>query len=511
GETYDLTWTSSDEAIATVGEKGTVTGIKAGEVTITAALTEFPEIKAEYSLKIITELPTLKETIERLDEERNYTITVTKGEEETGIFLYTPDKIRIETINGTIKKYAIGKDGIAFPYEVEEDGTINPGNKLKTLSGYVTKDTFFGDAADPYYPVLPGIGGMDVTALPETPDEGTDGTYSDFASPEDYVGDRYSMNKNLIGYLCDIDTFDFLYCRASMSSFSATVNADLSLGFSVTAKLRGGSYSDYLVTISEIGTTEIEDDGIDAYLEIANGGDAFTDSSIYGLAKEMDILTSYTISDGYGTNAVFTPDYMYYYMDDTVFDEYYDPEYYSYDGGGYVKLDDGIYSFTEDVSYDIDTEVLTRSPLTLGEKIEGTDADSKMDEVIGYINTWAIWDNPDILVDTKEFMSTSLGWATGAKDIAQDSLDKIEMWGDLLYSPWVNDEADELYGYRTHIVPTMYYPSTYLSYCTFTLMVGYQEENCGAGISSGYTYANFPISKMNGSSSSKIVSWSATL
>lgn len=49
----DVTYTSSDEAVATVNEKGLVTGMKAGEATITVALVIEPECKT--SIKITVE------------------------------------------------------------------------------------------------------------------------------------------------------------------------------------------------------------------------------------------------------------------------------------------------------------------------------------------------------------------------------------------------------------------------------------------------------------------------
>ena len=48
----EATWTSSDEAIATVDENGLVAGVALGNVTITATLIENPEISATYELTV---------------------------------------------------------------------------------------------------------------------------------------------------------------------------------------------------------------------------------------------------------------------------------------------------------------------------------------------------------------------------------------------------------------------------------------------------------------------------
>ena len=48
----DITWSSSDDSIATVSEKGTVTGISAGTVTITATLVLDPNCKATIKVTV---------------------------------------------------------------------------------------------------------------------------------------------------------------------------------------------------------------------------------------------------------------------------------------------------------------------------------------------------------------------------------------------------------------------------------------------------------------------------
>ncbi|MDU1906052.1 MAG: Ig-like domain-containing protein [Dysgonomonas sp.] len=56
--TYDyLTWKSSDPAVATVSEDGTVTGVKAGEVTITAYTHDRSGVSANYKLTIVGYIP----------------------------------------------------------------------------------------------------------------------------------------------------------------------------------------------------------------------------------------------------------------------------------------------------------------------------------------------------------------------------------------------------------------------------------------------------------------------
>lgn len=48
----DVTWTSSDSSIASVNEKGIVTGIKEGEVTITATSVKYPTLSATHNVSV---------------------------------------------------------------------------------------------------------------------------------------------------------------------------------------------------------------------------------------------------------------------------------------------------------------------------------------------------------------------------------------------------------------------------------------------------------------------------
>ncbi len=61
----EIRWTSSDEKVATVNEKGVVRGIKAGKTIITAsAVVEGEEISAQYALNVVTSTNFIKDFLE---------------------------------------------------------------------------------------------------------------------------------------------------------------------------------------------------------------------------------------------------------------------------------------------------------------------------------------------------------------------------------------------------------------------------------------------------------------
>ncbi len=62
----EITWTSSDESVAKVDEKGRVRGVKAGRVVITAAaVVDGKTIKGDFALNVVTDSNLIKDLLEK--------------------------------------------------------------------------------------------------------------------------------------------------------------------------------------------------------------------------------------------------------------------------------------------------------------------------------------------------------------------------------------------------------------------------------------------------------------
>jgi len=79
-----LTWTSSDEEIATVKD-GTVTGVKVGEVTITATSVADPQKKDEVKIKVVEPTGILEVSADYdIEPLGNWSIEIKIGDENIG-------------------------------------------------------------------------------------------------------------------------------------------------------------------------------------------------------------------------------------------------------------------------------------------------------------------------------------------------------------------------------------------------------------------------------------------
>ena len=104
-----IVWSSSDDEVVTVDEKGTIVMNKAGEATITATLA--PGVKGSYNVKVINDRP-VYETFEIPDtlyisqgEHAHIEIRIYPEEADYGYFAFDSEDEKIATIdnNGVVK------------------------------------------------------------------------------------------------------------------------------------------------------------------------------------------------------------------------------------------------------------------------------------------------------------------------------------------------------------------------------------------------------------------------
>ena len=477
--------TSSDESVVKV--EGDVLTSQDIEGSATIAI-QAGETREEFTVTVSPTLPDLKTAISNLVNTQNYTLNVTKNGDAYETLYYTPYAINLtSTASEEVKRYALSSiDGLAFTYEIE-DGAIVPGERMVDLSGYITQETFHGNSSNPYYFPIVGLGAVDTSVLPT---EGENNVYQiELTSPD---SDRDSSNQILLCMIGDYDTYDMLFSRPYNITMSIEVKGYYDLTITYTCGLRGKETSDYVIEVDDITQTEI-DDGIKDYIKVGTGLDRVVPSALTGSVNQLKEYNNYCITDDYSYQYIVTENYTAFSYLDDYFGPYYDPENYNYNGSGYIKLEDGIYSYIIPTTYDIDSDVITRGDIVLGEKVEGTDSNSSLIDTLCYFSTWAALEDEKVFSDTTEYMAaTFLGYANGNKELANDTYEKASKFFPAdIFAPWGAEEGQSYVGYRTHVLTSNYNEDPSLS--TVGIMVGYQVKEVQEDKSSSYNYMSYYV------------------
>lgn len=477
--------TSSDESVVKV--EGDVLTSQDIEGSATIAI-QAGETREEFTVTVSPTLPDLKTAISNLVNTQNYTLNVTKNGDAYETLYYTPYAINLtSTASEEVKRYALSSiDGLTFTYEIE-DGAIVPGERMVDLSGYITQETFHGNSSNPYYFPIVGLGAVDTSVLPT---EGVDNIYQIELPYAD--SDRDSSNQILLCMIGDYDTYDMLFSRPYNITMSIEVKGYYDLTITYTCGLRGKETSDYVIEVDDITQTEI-DDGIKDYIKVGTGLDRTVPSALTGSVNQLKEYNNYCITDDYSYQYIVTENYTAFSYLDDYFGPYYDPENYNYNGSGYIKLEDGIYSYIIPTTYDIDSDVITRGDIVLGEKVEGTDSNSSLIDTLCYFSTWAALEDEKVFSDTTEYMAaTFLGYANGNKELANDTYEKASKFFPAdIFAPWGAEEGQSYVGYRTHVLTSNYNEDPSLS--TVGIMVGYQVKEVQEDKSSSYNYMSYYV------------------
>ena len=290
----------------------------------------------------------------------------------------------------------------------------------------------------------------------------------------------------------DYDTYDMLFSRPYNITMSIEVKGYYDLTITYTCGLRGKETSDYVIEVDDITQTEI-DDGIKDYIKVGTGLDRTVPSALTGSVNQLKEYNNYCITDDYSYQYIVTENYTAFSYLDDYFGPYYDPENYNYNGSGYIKLEDGIYSYIIPTTYDIDSDVITRGNIVLGEKVEGTDSNSSLIDTLCYFSTWAALEDEKVFSDTTEYMAaTILGYANGNKELAHDTFEKAsKFFPSDIFAPWGAEEGQSYVGYRTHVLTSNYNEDPSLS--TVGIMVGYQVKEVQEDKSSSYNYMSYYV------------------
>jgi uncharacterized protein YjdB len=124
-----VTWSSSDETVATVDEKGVVTAVSAGTATITATATNGTESKEDDKSDSCTVTVTKRSS--NSGSPTTTTTTTTTTNSDGSQTTTTTDKA-----TGTTTSTTTGKDGATTTVETKKDGTVTTTNK--TAQGVTT-------------------------------------------------------------------------------------------------------------------------------------------------------------------------------------------------------------------------------------------------------------------------------------------------------------------------------------------------------------------------------------
>ena len=146
---------ANDPQVALINQDGLVSAVAPGNATFyVVAKTEdgAKGVVKKFDVEVYEEVPTLKKTIDDLNNIKNYTLLVNKNDEEFETIQVTKDTVVMKKVTedgDVVRGFALGKNGVAFPFNVTDDGVV-VGDMLKDQQGYVKEDTFLGWTENPY-------------------------------------------------------------------------------------------------------------------------------------------------------------------------------------------------------------------------------------------------------------------------------------------------------------------------------------------------------------------------
>ena len=147
----DVTWSSSDDSIATV-DKGTVTGISKGEVTITAALVIEPKCKASIKVTVLESqapknltITGYSSEIQWADENLQLSVTADNPDAST-LVTWGSNNTAVASVNETGYVSFLDKGEVTITATSKEDTNVSTSVTFNVKKGF-----FFSDRGSPYW------------------------------------------------------------------------------------------------------------------------------------------------------------------------------------------------------------------------------------------------------------------------------------------------------------------------------------------------------------------------
>ena len=449
-------WTTSDPSIATVDKEGLVTAKSTGEVTIsyvafsTDGKKTWIASKTMYSYEFV---PSFIETVKAIQRGKTYTLTVKKSSdkvteempdpalEETYEWKYAGNVVLCTNKNTGAKTiYTIDANGQAIIVTVDKEGEVKVSEPQKTVSGYITEETFYVDKNYPYTTLFPSLNCLDTNFLPAiATDNGkydlNSSTNQESADPEG-KSDRDTGNMVNLQRLVAPDNIS-LSQRLSLKHMYAVVNDVYDMTIYIQGKNRvigeTGFYN-YEITLSDVNATTIDEDT----LALIEGKTATKETKNAFLTRAQKLLSyksyTYTAADGRSIDVVEDKYIWYYYTDDAILELYssYGDAYGTMEFKSYGKIViDGIWQYCEQ-TVTVDSSDPENPAVVRGEIInyewgwEDIETYPTVKE-LGYStpSTWGITQDIDALVSTTTYLGVDYGFDSTNRDLCYDLNDQF--------------------------------------------------------------------------------------
>ena len=501
---------ANDPQVALINQDGLVSAVAPGKATFyVVAKTEdgAKGVVKKFDVEVYEEVPTLRKTIDDLNNIKNYTLLVNKNDEEFETIQVTKDTVVMKKVTedgDVVRGFALGKNGVAFPFNVTDDGVV-VGDMLKDQQGYVKEDTFLGWTDNPYYANFRTFSSLSTAFLPDT--ETDDGVY-DLRTYDDATSDRDTVNTQSLANIMDFDLFtNMITARATISNLEATVKKTYDLFFEMTAKIRKGNDNNYDMTVTNVGTTTIDPDLKNALAD-KNGNTVATDPDLVRGVGILKNAKSFTVNKGVAGFVTATERYYVFSSTDEQIVEAYDnyvayPEYYSfninnYQTSGYVLKDDGIYLARQTVTFDTAEKKVTRGAVVLDDYPSYEVI--PLDTAFTYPSKFKFLDHIDEFIDSGLYMSYGMGYGTFNKKYVEEVFNASQNNATADYSSYgMYNLTPYALTFDFSSNPTFIQSGVVAEKdedCVINLYCGHQTYN-QVGKSSGYNYSSISYADFN--------------